>query len=341
MWEMESLGNNTAQASVGWNNTAQTSVGWIPPCVETLERDDNLGFFLAGLNFISVLANLLHIVILSKMPSLRGSAYYLILVHLSLADIHYALNVITHMTWNRPSYFENVSFAAVLIYDVLLGTSTNNRFMLMLAASLERYIAICQPMKYSTSKYVSHLHIWLVVCWLLSYLLSCLKTGLSYRRLCFYSLRGPSLEQGMEAGLISLVLKILPALISGVFLVRVMKELKRMGKNNPTQEMAQLRRATRYLITVFVIFYGCLISPIIAFSLFIAKVTSPNTFGYYLFYELFNSLYGCLNIVIYGWMTPAYRARGWQLVRCKGNGIGDGTGSGVAGRTNTVGTTTV
>ena len=165
----------------------------IPFCPKKKEVLTLLAYGFSGLNAVSLLVNILHIIILSRIPTLKNTGYYHILVHISIADILFALTQISSFTLNEPSYFRNAPIALLVLYVSIKQVGRIGRFYIMTAASLERYLAVCHPMTYASSKYIVHLPKWLCLIWILTFITVLVRIGAGYQYLCFGNLTGPTI----------------------------------------------------------------------------------------------------------------------------------------------------
>lgn len=253
----------------------------IPTCEDDMLRLDWVGYSLAALNALSVIVNVIHILILSRIASLKGSGYYHILLHIAASDIYFSLIIICKMVWNDPSYFSNSSRAEFLVYYVVMDTAVYGRYCIMTVASLERYYAMCRSLRYSVSNFTRRIHLWLPLVWFISFLMAAIRTSVSHKYICFNSLSGPLLLGGGTAAS-KLVGIFIPSLTTAILLTRVIVELFRMRNRSATQEEKQVKRATHYLISVIVLFYLHILPSTISFSAFASSVDDYGfSLGFY------------------------------------------------------------
>jgi hypothetical protein len=289
----------------------------IPECSSVLEKVNAAGYSIASFNIMSILVNVCHIVILSLMPSLRGSGYFHILLHLSIGDIFFALSMFCYMTFNEEDYFRNFSVTGYLVYCSAHTIILNVRYWIMTAASFDRYYALCHPMAYKTSSVIKLIFIWLPCIWAFVALMTALQTLLFHKGLCFSNFMGPwiELEKGQQAILV--VMSSLASVITGILLIRVIVELFRMKNRNITQEEQQVKRAVRYVISIVVLYYCCFIPPVISYLVAVQsqKMKLNSVLGFYFSQIFVSSSYGVTNVLIYGFLTPAYRQRIRSLLK--------------------------
>lgn len=315
---MAQKGNLTTE---GISQNTSTLDGWIPMCEEDFQRIDSVAYTLAAVNTLSILYNMFHIYVLSTLSSLKRSAYYHILTHLTAADIHMASYTICQLIFNRTHFFSISTLHAIVIYDILFSTSYTNRYLIMTVACLERYYALCRPMEHKTSKLVNYIHIWLPACWIFSFLLIAVRDVVFVHDLCFDSLTGPAIRNGLGPGVFTSTASIVPSIITGLLVTRVLVELFCMRKREVAQTETQVKRATLYLSIIVIVFFVCLIPPSMSYLMLISGVENLSSMGYYIGVVFFTTLYGFLNTLIYGWMNSTYRKRVRLILHCKRNQI--------------------
>lgn len=290
----------------------------IPPCNcgSAVERLDLVAYPMAAFNVFSIFANIIHMVILSLIPSLKKSSYYHVLLHISISDIHYALYAICRLTLNRAEYFQNSPKFVYLIYDIIMTSADSNRYLILAMASFERYSALCRPMAHTTSKFTVYIHIWLPCSWIVIFVWTSIGVGVFHEDLCFNPLTGPSTAYGKVSGAVIILGAVGPCLLAIAALqTRVLAELLRMRETNITREQTTIRKATHSLLIIIGVFYLCLTPTMAAFLNRLYRGPTYRSLDYYLGSVLFSSLYGVVNTLIYGWMTPAYRHK-VMAIRC-------------------------
>lgn len=159
---------------------AEEDTPGIPLWSNSVKRSIAGSYSIATINLLAVVVNILHIVILSRMASLKGTSYYHILVHLSLADL---LSTLTTFYWMLPidlSYYSASPAALLAICVTANDIGPAGRYSLMGASSLERYYALCKPMTYSTSKYITMIRFRLPMVWAIVCVILAIATGITH-----------------------------------------------------------------------------------------------------------------------------------------------------------------
>lgn len=259
------------------------------------------------LSIITISMNTGHIFILTRMRSLKGRPYLTILIHLSLGDILNCVSLSLRLILNDSSLFDEVNVTFISLYSALMDSLMFCRYDIMAAASIERYYALCRPLEYDNSKFITRLGTWMGLIYPLSSLIIIFRDLLLVDDLCFDYILGPTNWFNKMSGLYTLFFAMSIVSIITVALIRVLMELRKMGKRNITTEQSQIRTASIYIMIVIIGFYICYMPAIIEFLVTTFEGNFP-TWSVYVNVLLFSILYGILNTVIYGWLTPSYRA---------------------------------
>lgn len=289
----------------------------IPWCPAKLGRMDSAAYALVTVNLLSIWINIFHLIVLSKIPALKGTAYYHILVHFSLADIFNAISVACRMALNKENLFQNFSFTSIAIYDVLMDTMQLGRHFIAAVSSLERYYALCKPFNYDSSHYTTKLHLWLPMSWILVFGLFALRDSALHDGICYSQMLGPTNLLGKGA-IITLGFMIILGGVTAVLLLRVGVEMYRMRRRTASTKEMEVKNATVYLIVNIVTFYVCLLPQIANYVVVLFGIQS--LLNVYLCNYLPCSVYGIVDSFVYGWMTSAYRRRIRLMLGC-GNKI--------------------
>lgn len=290
----------------------------IPYCGHDTQKLNWAMYALVVLNAFSVVINVIHMLILSRITSLRGSGYYHILLHIAASDIYFSLVVICKMVWNDPSHFSNTSRMGFVVYFIYLDVAAYGRYGILTAASLERYYALCRSLHYF-STFTNRIHIWLLMVWFVSVLVAALRGELSYDTLCFDNIFGP-IALSRKSLAIKTAAVYIPSLTTAILLTRVNVELFRMRKKSSTVNEKQVKRSTYYLISISALFYLSVIPSGVFFLVYWSTSTSDKyklSAGFYISPIFVSSVYGLINVVIYWCMSAAYRKAARSAVSCK------------------------
>lgn len=269
-------------------------------------------------NLISIALNIVHIIILMSMEQ-KFKGYKRVLVCMSAGDIAVGLASCLFYSceirgWliGVPNVLQHVSIS------VLMEGSNTMVYYLLALATYERFVGVCKPFTYSTNVIIKHIGRASLIISASCLVFSAVKMILMYEELCvttgFLSPGKYSL-----ANHISLcAVLILPSLVTIVLLIKTNQELRTMRRRSHQTFDKELVRASSYITRVSVAFYLCLI-PVIPFIVLILVRNSLNgsvveelikwiTVAYRI--NIFtHALYGIINVIIYGLMTPKYRKK--------------------------------
>ncbi|XP_010848857.1 PREDICTED: olfactory receptor 5M10-like [Bison bison bison] len=106
------------------------------------------GVFLV-IYLITVVGNLTMIVLIRTNPHLQTPMYFF-LSHLSFVDLCYSSNVTPNMLHNFLSDQKTISYAGCFTQCLLFIALVITELYLLASMALDRYVAICSPLHYST-----------------------------------------------------------------------------------------------------------------------------------------------------------------------------------------------
>ncbi|KAM8972598.1 olfactory receptor 6F1-like [Pelodytes ibericus] len=118
---------------------------------------------------MTVSGNLLIILLVSTSHLLRSPMYFF-LCHLSLCDFFFSTNIVPNMMHVILKDGTTISFSGCLFQFYIFASCTGTECYLLSVMSYDRYLAICNPLRYSSimdHKLCLHLVSW---SWLLSFL---------------------------------------------------------------------------------------------------------------------------------------------------------------------------
>ena len=115
------------------------------------------GVSIATISAVTLIINIFHLIIITRMRQLKGRPYRLILIHITLADIGSSLFLLALYSC-LPGYYvvrrllHRFTFIA-LVVEWPLFTS----HWIFLLAGIEQYYGICKPLLYGTTNFVQKL----------------------------------------------------------------------------------------------------------------------------------------------------------------------------------------
>ena len=259
-------------------------------------------------NLLSLIINFLHLLILRAMPNLRKRHYFWILLGINLADMFAALIYIISTSCMDKKILETthgVIVCSLLIVGV--ESSTLSRYFQLTLASLDRYYALCRPFEYENSRILNNIGKVSFLAWAVNVSPSILKVAISSSYVVFGDF-GPFVTEHKYspyfAGVAALG-ALLPSIATAIFLVKSLKELRKMRKRSLTDEDKEVKNATKYIIITCILFYVGVF--LVTLYMVIKKdLESDISKSVFRILTLYQSLYGIANVGLFAFYTPAY-----------------------------------
>ncbi|XP_048204477.1 olfactory receptor 1N2 [Perognathus longimembris pacificus] len=134
---------------------------------ERLEEQPLLFGVFLGMYLVTLLGNLLIILVISSDPHLHTPMYFF-LANLSLADACFTSTSVPKMLANIHRQSQTISYSGCLaqLYFLLVFGGLDNCLLAVMA--YDRYVAICQPLQYSTAMSPRLCALMLGLCWVLT-----------------------------------------------------------------------------------------------------------------------------------------------------------------------------
>uniref|UniRef100_A0A8C5M1C7 Olfactory receptor n=1 Tax=Leptobrachium leishanense TaxID=445787 RepID=A0A8C5M1C7_9ANUR len=126
-------------------------------------------FFLT-IYILTLFGNLLIIVLVAKVPSLKSPMYFF-LTQLSLSDILLTTNIVPKMLHVVINGGSTISVAECITQFYFYGVSAAAESLLLTVMSYDRYLAICKPLHYTSIMYFGLCVQLALLCWFSSYIL--------------------------------------------------------------------------------------------------------------------------------------------------------------------------
>lgn len=276
------------------------------------EKNDNIcnlvlwDVLLVTTNCISLILNVFHVSILTRMKALRSTKYLSILQHISIADALCAATFIIKFLCpiRHASFYNRPLSAFISILDFVFYT----RYFLLMAASLERVTALWQPLHYEKYFCIRKLNIMLIVQWMVCFCIVVFRDLAYYEHICMSMTFGPSNVNVMPASIISLCVTFFPSCVIAVCLILIAIELRKMKQQYPATDLATVTTATKFVSIISIIFLLCLLPIILSLvSRKLAKVLLIDGNNLVSSAWFAQSVYGILNTITYGLLTKSYR----------------------------------
>lgn len=302
------------------NTTSYTPFNGIDLCTATPELCIPLVWHmvLLLLHSVTLLANGIHLAVLRKLQLHQQKlAYYIILCYMSLTDIVHSLTAIFQFScWFRTTV-TNQTGIFIAFFSALVDSSLMMPYLVLTAASFERYIAICKPYSYKTNKLVNNIGKLLLCSHVLTVGLCFARNLVFIDDLCIDSIKGPRMRSLKESSdvAIGMTCTIFLSVVVLVFtLYKVLRELQLMKKRSMSEDERDISKAAEYIFSIIIAFTLCLLPLYIC----IIMVSIGVVVKAFIWASQFGSgLYGLANVAVYGWMYSSYRSKLKEMITCK------------------------
>lgn len=260
---------------------------------------------------ISLLVNIFHVAVLSRLESLRGKKYRWILINLSLADMSYVISMGSLYLCYDVNMFTFLAGEPILRipWRIPILHSTYISYFIFLVASVEQYLAICKPYSYQSSFIIRKLSVVLAMAWLFVFLASTSFTIVG-------TFSTAPWVAGWQFRVLDIVtLAVIPNSITITLLTKVGGELKRMKNQSASvTDNGEEKKAAVYLIIIvtmeMIVFLLNIICIIIVYTTGIVTICKIWNFS-------IKAPHTIANTVIYGWRTKAIHQHIRKMFGCK------------------------
>ncbi|KAF6022671.1 hypothetical protein EB796_019022 [Bugula neritina] len=262
------------------------------------------------MNGFSLVLNLFHIGIIYKSMGRKINLYYKIIISVSIVDMLDAVKFMVKFNCGtRQLVVSNIYMAAAAL--VFQEFSSYSRIIVLTLAFFDRWLVLARPYQYEDSKFVQFFWLFLTLPCLLLITLLTIKSGTSIQKFCFHMYDGIKHCNTLIGKIFFCYwLHTLMLICHTTFLVITLRELRKMRqRSNLTSQDTLTRKATITIIAIMISYYLSFLSqPFIWLIVKIPGIESSAVQSVSLVDNLFISMYGMLNVVIYGVMTKGYRA---------------------------------
>ena len=207
-----------------------------------------MGISIATISSAVMVMNILHMVIITKMPSLRGRPYRWVLIHIALADIGTALTLIAVYSCMPIVPVINKLARGVRPALALVHWPQYTSHWIFLFASIEQYYGICKPLRHSASCFVQKINWVMTLTWPLGL---CCTVSIAALRYVSAS-HSATLRTGVLIA--DLIVRYAPLFLAGIPLTLILKNLRQKRERSLTRREKELRRSSVYLIIIHSIF---------------------------------------------------------------------------------------
>jgi len=297
--------------------TTQRYLAILPCHNDTAQCYHPFAQILDGVNCLSIIFNILHLVILNQMKEIKTTKYFWILVNFSISDLVFSFSSIVYFTCEvRQAILQLHIPAAYWISKIIfaaMGCGIVLRYFVLLLSSIEKYIGVCQPYKYSTHFFINHFFINNFKCvagltYSFGLLIPIALSMIPEIKFCWTSLTIQITPQTREHKVVYALFatqNLILSLLISVVLVKVWKELKLMIQRSSSEDKLIIS-ASKYVIWSYLVYQLNFLFVLVflvcqtfnSLSTFTIAVEAPSA--------IFLSMYGIANIFMFIYFHPKY-----------------------------------
>ena len=259
------------------------------------------------INIFGVIINILHLIALSRIANISGTAYLKVLQVMSVADIFSSCSNMSRKFCPFRHLFYQNSQVINAASSVLFDAPSVWRYYVLVVATIDRYTAICRPYKYNISFLTRYMTTCMLVPLMFVILSLSVRDFVFFDYVCLHTIAGPSsFLSGEGPSMFTSGLLSIPFLVTMVLSALIMAELYRMRRRSLNDQQRSITNAAKYILLLNVLFIICL-SPAIMWTLYSAygHGRAANSLGW-VAVETF-ALYSIVNCILYGWMSKNYQ----------------------------------
>lgn len=265
------------------------------------------------LSATSFVFNIIHIITLKSVLSLKGKSYFSILIAMSVVDMWVsASTIVTNNCEIRQLIKDTMPLPTLcnMIICVLMESGYCWRYIIQCLSATERYIAVCRPFAHRSSSLIANIgKFFTFVAVLVFIIITCKSIGLvNLDVFCVHSVWGPLSLWHMPSGAVSCVLMAVPTGLIAFLLPITWREIQHLQRTAP-QQIAATKFAVKYVMIINIMFVS-LMAPslllfIISMGFWSQGLHPPEIFMWIVTYS--HTLYGLVKSLIYAFMSSVYR----------------------------------
>ncbi|KAM8921384.1 olfactory receptor 11L1-like [Pelodytes ibericus] len=120
---------------------------------------------------LTMMGNVTIVTLVTASPNLKNPMFFF-LGHLSATDIILTTNLVPNILWIILHEGMTMPLSACLTQLQIFGVSVDTQCLLLTAMSYDRYLAICDPLRYTSIMDVNRCLQLVALCWLLGFIIS-------------------------------------------------------------------------------------------------------------------------------------------------------------------------
>lgn len=255
------------------------------------------------LNVTSILINSLHLVILSKVKSLQGSAFLRLLQFMAVADlVEGFVSAFRVSCWFRDVLIQSRPLSACV---TTLGSVITIRYHFMMSAVIERLIALSNPLHYKYNLFVRKISLWLSLQVITVLGINATLDTIFYEDICLNTYYGPNDLNSIWPLRVNFSLRTIPAIIMVAGMGKILHTLRTTVSPSITTQKKEILAATKTIMILCGMIVFCLIPPLAGIFLrtdIHVKHCNVSPISLICFFT-----FGISNTIVYGWRNKRYR----------------------------------
>ena len=194
---------------------------------ESIDICDNASAaaFIDVLCATSFVVNIIHIMILRRLPSLKGKLYLSVLVSMSCVDMWFSISTILANNCQLRTYISTHTTAPLpalwnMIIVILMETAVIWRYVVQCMSSVGRFLAVVRPYIHSSSFLIAHIgKVVFGLTLFFTIIIACKSIGmLNMDVMCVHSVMGPISLLHISSGVLVCVLVTVPSVLISILI---------------------------------------------------------------------------------------------------------------------------
>lgn len=253
---------------------------------------------------ISIVLNSIHIIILTRIKQLRGTAYLVILQHSAVSDLFTAIFHLVRMTCVLRRVIIQQQIYAILVVS-FADAFVFSRFTIVLIACIERAVALHNPLHYESFWLIKQMNPSMFVHWFLVATIVTIRAAMLHEHVCFHEAVGIMFAFSTNGDKFVTIPSFGCMVLTVISLTKIFYELWKIKSRSPTQELRTVSAAAK-VITILTLTFFLTLLPL-AIGAIAINFSSTVLMSLSISQGLGVILYGILNTILFGFMTEGYR----------------------------------